>query len=622
MSELSATHDLAPFARDARDKPRDAWRWGVGVTLVLLGAYVLLFNPYWVPGGDSDFYVAIARTLALEGKYQYNGLPVAISPPGWPWVMALVLQVSPTFAAMKVVTLLTMLGSLVIGYLIALRFVRPRTAAVAIGLTGLLMPVYSLTYFLHSEGLYCLFSAWALLIAFRVRERRAGYAEKAILLALCVGLPLVRWAGVFQLLPILGVLLSGAKFSGIKRGAVLSILCTVTLVATWLGTRWSLELTADQIAAIKASGGSSVMDTDVTEDIGSDATSVTVLPINAKGTQTVYEEYGQRFVRSGKWFAWLLWQPTRFAGVNKWLDSGVTLLGWSVIVMLGTVAVITLRRGEYLWLALALYCGGLCMNWPNPNSRYLVPVAPQLMVGLFVFFNVMSAWFPAISFDGWKWLRRALVYSVLLCNLFLYGSDVLVMRSGRAFYNTFEAGQHKDLVAAASYLMSLPVYTAPTTQPGATPSTPPSTQLLTQPTPTSEKYRPGNGRVMINERYENLGRTRFSKAGMRAMVLLTGVYIKPLDEGLARNTTPPFSRRVSRFVRQRSCHWLLVQAPSIPWRLWHFRLPMSWHERLTKNPGQPPSGGWTLYWYNPATGELEPVPVPNVQGWPTRVPGM
>jgi hypothetical protein len=601
----------APSARKPKLTPEQAkWRWFFGAIGLLLVLYLLLENPYWVPGGDSDFYVAIARNLAREGRYEYNGLPVAISPPGWPMMMAAVLKVSPYFLTLKLVTLLCMLGSLALSFFILLRFVNPRVAAGAIVLTGLLMPVYSLTYFLHSEGLYCLLSAWALLLAFRIREKPGRIVDICVLLLLCVAIPYVRWAGVFQVLPMAAVLLSGEWGKYRERRWIVAGLSILLVVSVWLATRWSLQLTAQQMVEVNNAGGGSVMDTDATGPSTEEGNVVGITNKNAK--LSVFEDYGQRFLRSGKWFAWLLWHPMRFAAVQKWADSGVTVLGWLVIALLAYLVMVRTRRGELVWLALAVYCGALCMNWPNPNARYFVPVAPLIVVGILLSIRTLGEHVPATRINWAKWMRRAFVYSVLLCNLLMYGVDVIIMRSSR-FYEDFEAGQHKDLVSIAYYLTHL----------GPMPSTAPA-EGTTQPTtfPSSYQYHPRDGEIVINEKYENLGRVRWSKAGMRAMVLLTDRNIKPLDTSNSRTVVPPFSGKVNRELKNKHAKWLLVQTPAVPWRVWHFRLSRSLQEMLSRYPNQPDSGGWTLYFNDAGAYTLTPQPVPQIEDWPKRVPGM
>src|SRR5690349_1030310 len=67
------------------------------ILLILLVFYGLLQNRYWVPAGDSEFYIAAARSLAKGEGYRFNGLRVASAPPGWPAIMAAVMTITPYF---------------------------------------------------------------------------------------------------------------------------------------------------------------------------------------------------------------------------------------------------------------------------------------------------------------------------------------------------------------------------------------------------------------------------------------------------------------------------------------------------------------------------------------------
>ncbi|HEX8323399.1 MAG TPA: hypothetical protein VF595_05745 [Tepidisphaeraceae bacterium] len=608
-----------PLAPPAFDRAR-VRRWAVLTAAIMLGAYLLLQNPYWVPGGDSDFYVSVARSMARGEGFRYNGQPVAISPPGWPWVMAQVMKITPTFTALKLTAMLSMYGSLLVGYFIALRFLRPSAAATATVLAALLMPVYSLTYFLHSEGVYCLLSAVALLLAFRLREGRGGRVHVAALLALCVTLPLVRWAGIFQLAPIAAVLISGPRGMAItQRHWKTAIACCLLIIGTWIGTRQVLSLTQEEQAAVAEVGGDAGGDVDITEQ-PSEVKNVDILTLPKDAKHGMVREYFNRTVKSGKWFSWLLWQPTRFVQISRPADFLVGVVGWGVIVMLGYLAVVEARRGEWLWVSLALYTGGICLNWDNVNSRYFVPVAPLIIVGLLLATRRLGSAYPLPTFDLWKWLRRGLVYSILLCNLAMFGVDVIVMRSNR-FYETFEAGQHKDLIAAARFLMSLsPQPPVPATMPATMTAATQTTRPASQPTIA---YRPENGDVLVNERYENLGRPKSSKAGSRAMVLLTDRYIRPLDGKVTRVVRPPPKiNALTKIMRARKTEWYFAQAPAVPWRLWHFRVPDWLYRRLSNDDAQTPSGGWALYYFDRNTSTFTQYPFPPAENWPTRVPGM
>ncbi len=606
-------------------------RWAMVVSFVLLAAYLLLENPYWVPGGDSDFYVAAARSMARGQGFLYNNLPIAISPPGWPWVMAQVMKVSPTFLALKLTTLLSMFGSLVIGYYIALRFLRPSAAAWATVLAGLLMPVYSLTYFLHSEAVYCLLSAIALLLALRLRESRGGRLHVAALLAICVILPLIRWAGLFQLLPIAAVLMSGPNTLPLaKRHWKTALACVLVIGGTFVIGKESLKLSQAELDDIVANGGAGGPElTDLPPETGGDG----VLKGPEDKNKSLAREYTERIGQSGKWFAWLLWQPTRFVEFNKFLAVLVAIVGWGVIALLGYLAIKEAKRGEWLWVSLAVYTGGICIGWNNVNSRYFVPVAPLILVGLSLATRRLGEQFPAKTFDVWKWLRRGIVYSILACNLAMYGVDVIVMRS-RDFYETFEAGQHKDLIAAAWYLTNtLPP--APTTQPTTT--TVPATGATTAPT-LGPAHRLIDTKLLVNQRYENLGRAKDSKAGTRAMVLLTDRVVQPLDGRVTKVVRPtpnpnvifgepPYSSKFIRPIRAKRAEWYFAQDKVVPWRVWHFRVPEFLYRKFAKVPDNDPvvpSSGWKLYRFDRVNMTFTEYPFPPLEpkNYPTRVPGM
>src|SRR5688572_20444131 len=120
------------------------------ILLILLGLYGLLQNRYWVPAGDSEVYIAAARSLAMGEGYRFNGLPVASAPPGWPAMMAVVMKITPYFLPLKLLAMGCMIGSLLIAYRVVRRFVSPRKAMGIILLTALLSHVYQATYWLIS----------------------------------------------------------------------------------------------------------------------------------------------------------------------------------------------------------------------------------------------------------------------------------------------------------------------------------------------------------------------------------------------------------------------------------------------------------------------------------------
>ena len=111
------------------------------VIVALVLTYGLLQNPYWVPSGDSEVYISIARNLARGDGYRFNGQPVAMVPPGWPVLMAVVMKITPYFLPLKLLAMACMIGFFAIGYWIARRFVSPTKAAAVILLTSILSVV-------------------------------------------------------------------------------------------------------------------------------------------------------------------------------------------------------------------------------------------------------------------------------------------------------------------------------------------------------------------------------------------------------------------------------------------------------------------------------------------------
>src|SRR5262252_1437983 len=97
VSNFDGTASI-PANADAR---ADVKVWSITCAIVAV-IFLALQNRYWVPGGDSEVYVASAKNLAIGNGYMFNGAPARIAPPGWPMLLAAVMKwVSPTFLALK-----------------------------------------------------------------------------------------------------------------------------------------------------------------------------------------------------------------------------------------------------------------------------------------------------------------------------------------------------------------------------------------------------------------------------------------------------------------------------------------------------------------------------------------
>jgi hypothetical protein len=590
-ARAAAPADADPSA--ATTAPAGTWGWLAIGLLPVLAAYALLFNPQWVPGGDSEVYLSIARNLLKGRGYLYNGEPVAMIPPGWPVALAGLLWISPTFAFIKLAMAACMVGSLAIAYFVLLRFLHPRAAAGAIALAGVLYPVYPLTFWTHSEALFCLLAWGTLLMAFRVAEGKDGVAGIAALLLLAAGASFVRWTGLIQLVLIVAILLSGGRWrlSQGLRAWGLAALVSVVIVGMFVGTYQALKLTPEEMSRARAVGGAMDREDAGAEPINAEASSIRVVDTQAVGKRSLAEEYVHRFANAGQWFGWFFWYPLRFGQSVRVVGYLALLVGWLTILLLAVTMLVQAKRGQWLWVALALYTGALCMNWPNPNARYFVPVAPLLVAGVWFALRWLhehaAARRPRLLARAGK---TAFVASVLACNLSLLAIDVRVMRSDR-FYDEYEAGAHASLIDACQVLMAT-------------------------------QNPPRDGQIAVSERYTNLGRNRFSKAGLRSVVALTDLIVRPVP---ARHSKPPTGALANWATRGLIVRtpYFLYQEPTSPWRVWHFRLSPEQQERLTGVPAEAASGGWRLYKlrgpFDRRWKRLEVRPIPDPI---TRVPGL
>ncbi|HWP40165.1 MAG TPA: hypothetical protein VNL70_04520, partial [Tepidisphaeraceae bacterium] len=208
---VAAVKTAEPAPARAIAASRDAIAFAI-TCMLLLVMYLPLQNRWWVPGGDSEVYIAIARNLALGKGYLFNGQPVSMVPPGWSLVLAWLMKLSPSFLLLKLVNMGCMFGALAIGYWICRRFAGPALSALVIVTSGILSHIYSLTFWLHSDALFCLISAAALLLAMQINQRvqhRSWWWRSLLLVLLCAAGVYVRWAGIFTWLLVAAALYSG-----------------------------------------------------------------------------------------------------------------------------------------------------------------------------------------------------------------------------------------------------------------------------------------------------------------------------------------------------------------------------------------------------------------------------
>ena len=93
-------------SRETRVSDTRAARRIWAILVASIGAiYLLMYNPYWVPGGDSELYIAVGRSWATGLRHTFNGQFVSICPPGWPLLLAAAMKISPSFGFLKLITI-------------------------------------------------------------------------------------------------------------------------------------------------------------------------------------------------------------------------------------------------------------------------------------------------------------------------------------------------------------------------------------------------------------------------------------------------------------------------------------------------------------------------------------
>jgi hypothetical protein len=565
---------------------------------LLLLLYGLLQNPYWVPAGDSELYASAARSLALGHGYSFLGQPVAISPPGWSWMMSLVMRVTSYVLPLKLLAMGCMLASLAMGYWVARRFVSPTQAAGAILLTAIISHVYQATYWLISEGAFCLATTATILLAMQIAEGRRQWWRIGLLLLACFAAVSIRWAGVLGLVIVVGALLDGQWRPRLNVTWLAAVLVVVVSVSTFFAWRQGLRGTPEQEAAAQD------MVTGTSEDTGTMPAVDTGPPVVGTTSQNakVYQLFPagspvDRFLNWGRWFSYLYWQPFRAAGASVWILRTATLSGWAIILVLAVTVFASLRRLRWIWLTTGMYTGALAMGWPNVNARYYVPVAFLITLGVFLANDELMALLR--RHRRWRAVTFALfltfVGTVAVCNGALYAVEMAIARSDR-FYARYEDGMNVPLIRACEYINALP-----------------------QP--------PGPGEIAVSPRYTNLNRTKASPFGIRAAVWLTGRndIISPRwkDTSVPPNSSSSTGRSLRRWLRSKGVRWYFYQPDINPWRVWHFRL--GWYQKMqTGKTAKTESPGWTLYRLAGGSREDDwiPVSLPNRFEPVTRVPGL
>ncbi len=545
------------------------WKPGLLLVLVLAVLYGLLQNGQWVPISDADLYISAARSITLGHGFIFNGLPVRATLPGWPVFLAGAMRVSASFWFLGILQTLLLLGAFLLYYRILLRLATPWWAFTACLTAAMLSPTYHRAFMLYTEPLFCVLMAGAVLLGLQVNEGRPAGWRIPALLALCVAATTVRTAAVL-LVPVLGgALLAGHLRPRWNRLWVGAGLVAVLTLATFLAVRYMPRSVPAQ--TVQQVGNESLIATNMA------SRNSVVLKLTG---------VGGKLSLAGLWFAEMVAEPVHVERTFPLLRWAVDAAGW---VLFGLMLAGTLpfaRRRRWLLPGALLYSLVLAGLWPRPVARYLVPVAPLLVLALLK--GVEGIGRLGAS-PRWRTAARAgtvtLLAGIAVCNLSLYAVDVWKLHS-HDFYGGYFAGQAEPLIAISEYLKARHV---------------------------------GDGEVATTTmavQWEEVSPSMGFYLEIRGLCLLLGRTVLLAPAPLSVQGPNP---ALARWMERNGARYFVYRPPVNPWRVWHFRVPgiQQW---VTGRPVGPPTPYFILYELK--DGRLAEAPVPEWHGRIGRVPGL
>lgn len=407
---------------------------GVGIVMMLLltALYALLQNPYWVRHGDSEVYLSLARNLATGKGYTFSGQPVGIVTPACPLILAGLLKITSSLAALKLFPMFCFLGFAAMSYIILLRLTMPIIAALCVITVAMLEPVFILTNMFFSDGPFALAAMFAVWWALRINDGADSWPRIAVLALLCALLMGIRWAGLFWFAVIAAALLQGELWPRANRRWFAFLICAGVTLASFFALQWALRV---QESAIDPRYDSSV-----------------AMVYGAREVRGGIDEYFERFQVFGQWIGGLLWRPAQKYHALRWYDN---LVGWALSLLSLLVIVPAAMKRQWLLLGAATYIVVLGAIWNDPLSRYIIPAGPFILLAAYQSIAKASDWFGAASL----WLRpltlNVFFASIFFVNGVLFAMNVMVMRSSD-FYARTEGGVHRQLIDAAWYINQQP----------------------------------------------------------------------------------------------------------------------------------------------------------------------
>ena len=544
------------------------------VVIVLGALYGTLYTGHWFPGASDDaYYLAIARSLVVGDGFRWNGAPVMLVPPGWPMLLAGVMCISPSFALLNALPMLACLGAAVLWYRILRRYAEPGVAMTATLIAATLFHWHRHAFHHYSEGPFLLLTALALLLACQVSEGKTQWWRIGMLCAACVLMVATRWTGLLAVLLVAPAVMSGQRRPAGRRQWIALVLATVAIVGSYGAMRTTLRHMAQRQCseAIDEADRAKAIDA-----LARDQQRLTK-GVGAVGT------YPRRFLAAGQWLSRLLWPPAEIGRSKPMLGAATNILGWGLFVLLAVGTWSAVRARQWLWLGAFLQCGALVLIWWRPNPRYLVPIAPLLVLGMWQGAEtILTAIRHRTRRRAARAVGVALVAGTVVCNVAILAVNAWTARSSN-FTTRCLAGEYADLAAAADYLNQRSV---------------------------------SDDELAVATRCVTLGRQRSNALALRVMHLATNRRVREAPAGF-----PPEQndRVLADWAKQEAVRYVLSRPEVVPSRLWHIRT--DWLEPDGAD-GAQRSGNGFFELYELRGDAFVKVDLPDVREDVRRLPGL
>ncbi len=534
---------------------RPTARWTLITAASAAVLYAPLWTGQWIPASDSTFYLSLARNIFQGRGYTFNNLPVVPAAPLWPFMLAGLMRISPSFAFLNAVPLACMTGALTLWHRILCRFVSPQKAFGLVLLSALLYNCFYLSNKPYSDAFFSLIMAGCLLLGVQFAQGERSPLRMGAIILLAAALPAIRWAGIIFGPLVVAALLAGRITPRLDRQWLAALLTAATMLVSFFALR--------TVVKNNALAGLARTETRLKIDKLTSIETTYSRPKNIKKRVVPDSEqemckFKRRLARSGDWLGHFFWPPAQMTNHLPVSAFVACALGWLVTAMFAVDALCRVRKLNWMWAGALVYLVILFFIWMRANTRYLAPIAPLWILGVTRGAASVGAVIPRRWWTmTWRGLAGAFVASIVLCNLPLWGISAWVIRRGD-FYGAYHAGQCDSLVRAAKVLRSAAV---------------------------------GDDEVAVGYNYVNLGTRKANSFALRALNLLTNRTVRVVPKNISDQ---PHRTKLRLWLRDNSVKYYVYRPPVVPWRLWHFRS-RRLHEMLTGRKVPPPGPYFELY---------------------------